>query len=799
MDPTYVRPNQNYIPNNNNMYNFMSILFQQLKEYYNFRNQFVQALQNGSFYNNNNYIENEFYLIDRKWIQKWKKCTGYNEVSHIIQRRRDLNDADYNWVTPIIKKNMEENILPPLNNKNIFHNYKINPLADFVIINKNCHNLFIPQNQENITYEITYPIKFLKEKLILMLSDNIFFILYKDIQKNFYNELLITFPKESPNKNIIKTEIGNIDFNNWLKKNNFDLDSTEERDNIYFYDTLLKIINKKLKRIKKDNEATLGNTIKPKLNEKMNNNLETKAQIPEELKMKMNSQLKNNLDNLKKTKINIQQNNNMNNNELNKQNNNMNLGFYNNMNMNMNMNNNMNNFNMNNNMNYGNINMNNNFGNNNYGNNNPGIMNYGINNYSNNNYSNMNNNNNNKFINSNPNVPNMGYQFNNNNNQSFNAQGQMSNNNLISNKDQNPNNDININSNLIQNRAGLQNLGQTCYMNSTLQCLSNISYVTNYLLKKFGNCNNDTQPLTVSYSNLLYELFNSNKQYIVPSIFKEVIGKLNPLFEGNHAADAKDLLFFIIEKLHLELSAKNPNQTENTNIDFATLEENSKNENKMLDSFIKDFSLNNKSIISDTFYGITRSTMKCLNCNVIKFSFQTFNLLIFQLKKIKEKSGVYGRDLTLLDAFKVEKKEEILEGENMIYCNNCHGLRRGEHQQNIYGLPSVLIIILNRGKDNKDFNEQFNFPLELDLSNENIVINPQSYKRFYLSGVIVHSGESGPSGHFFAYCRNSPTSQFFIYNDAIVKPANNEDPLKTINSNKDYEKRTPYILFYHHY
>ena len=38
----------------------------------------------------------------------------------------------------------------------------------------------------------------------------------------------------------------------------------------------------------------------------MNNNLEIKAQITEELKMKMNSQLKNNLDNLKKTKINIQ-------------------------------------------------------------------------------------------------------------------------------------------------------------------------------------------------------------------------------------------------------------------------------------------------------------------------------------------------------------------------------------------------------------------------------------------------------------------------------------------------------------
>ena len=769
MDVTYVKPrnNQNFIPNNRD-----SILFQQLKEYYNFRNQFLQMLENGPFYNN--YIQNEFYLIDRKWIKKWKKYTGYNEICHILRKSRNLTNEDYDWVSSIIKKNMDENILPPLNNKIIFNNYKIYPLADFIIINKNCHKLFIPQNEETKSYEISYPLKFYKEKLILMLSDNIFFIFYKDIQKNVYYELLITIPKESPNKKIIKDEIGNIDFNNWLKKNNFDPDSTEEKDSIYYYDTLLTIINKILKSKKQENETTLGNTIKPKLNEKMDKNLDSNIQIPEELKMKMN----------------IQSNNNLNYNKINAQN--ANLGLYNNNNINNNMNNNMNNNIMNNNNNYGN-----NYYNNNNVNMNLGNMKYGNNNYVNNNYNNMNYNNmnnNNNFINSNPNAFNMTPQFS-NNNQLTNAQNQMSNNNMINNKEKNLNNDIN--SNFLKKKAGLQNLGQTCYMNSTLQCLSNISSITNHLLKRLGTFNINTQPLTVSYSNLLNDLFNSNKQYIVPSIFKELIGKLNPLFEGNHAADAKDLLFFIIEKLHLELN-KNSNQIQSTQ-DFAQLEEKSKNEKEMLESFLKDFQLNIDSIISRIFYGIIRSTMTCLHCNVIKYSFQTFNLLIFQLKKIKEKSNVQGRNLNLLDAFNVEQKEEILEGDNMIYCNNCHGLRKGIHQQNIYGLPSVLIIILNRGKDNKDYNEQFDFPLELDLTNKNIVINQQSYKKFYLCGVIIHSGESGASGHFFAYCRNSPNSQFSLYNDAIITPAKNEDALRTITSNNDYERRTPYILFYHHY
>ena len=70
---------------------------------------------------------------------------------------------------------------------------------------------------------------------------------------------------------------------------------------------------------------------------------------------------------------------------------------------------------------------------------------------------------------------------------------------------------------------------------------------------------------------------------------------------------------------------------------------------------------------------------------MIKYSFQTFNLLIFQLKKVKEfKRKLIGgnnyHNLNLIDAFECEKKEELLDGENMIYCNNCKGLKPGIHQ-----------------------------------------------------------------------------------------------------------------------
>jgi ubiquitin C-terminal hydrolase len=364
------------------------------------------------------------------------------------------------------------------------------------------------------------------------------------------------------------------------------------------------------------------------------------------------------------------------------------------------------------------------------------------------------------------------------------------------------------NSPIYPHKTGLQNVGQTCYMNSTIQCLSNIKYLSDYLIKHYGKYENSdikNKPLSVAFSSLVYDLFTTKQKYIAPNFFKKIIGKLNPLFEGNHAADAKDLIFFLLETLHKELNKKD-NIPEQSNIDYVQLEKDSFFEQKMLEHFIKDYTEKNRSIISDTFYGIIRSTMMCNACNQIKYSFQTFNLLIFQLKNVKEYNQKTFKNnnnykINIYDAFDCDKKEEILDGENMIYCNSCKKLNPGTHQQILYSLPKVLIIILNRGRNNQDFNEEFIFPPELDLSIENYVVannNPNCNTHFYLQSVITHLGESGAGGHFIAFCRNGPKEDFLCYNDAVVSKATVNDAMSSNISENVYEKRTPYILVYHH-
>jgi ubiquitin C-terminal hydrolase len=351
-------------------------------------------------------------------------------------------------------------------------------------------------------------------------------------------------------------------------------------------------------------------------------------------------------------------------------------------------------------------------------------------------------------------------------------------------------------------KIGLQNLGQTCYMNASLQCLFNIESLSKKLLNKYLILNINTQQLTCAYTTLLYELKKENSKYIDPSIFKKTVGELNPLFQGNAASDSKDLIFFIIERLHQEL--KPPTLEQKNQIDFNQQELISQNDFLSFQQFFNDLK-NSQSCIFDTFYGIHKIQMKCNKCNIIKYSYQTFNMLVFILKKIKEykiKSigNGYFTGINLYDAFENDRNLEILDGENMIYCNNCKCLYSGTHQQMMFSLPPVLIIVLNRGRNNLDFNENFDFPEVLNFIGTNYVIYEGSYKKYFLCGIIVHLGESSSSGHFICYCRRSMNEKFVMYNDTIVtENIEIEEAMKCTISNNDNEKRTPYILFYHYF
>jgi len=919
--------------------------FKQLKYYYNERKKFKNYLSIGAFPQENNKKDNNqfnpkkiisqnmYCLIDRKWLKKWKKHIGYKEIKNKMNENkieRDLDNKDYKWISEIIDKNYKENYLIPYDNNIIYKKDEIDPSIDFKAIHKDSFKLFNLNSEtsdKNKNYR-KYPIRLLKDKYIIFLSNEIFYIFFKNINSQKYNEIIIYFIEtkennEKANKNQSEEIKGskkkiidiftNNDINEWLKEINFNLFEIEKE--LEYNNCKIRIYNKTLLRIVETHQ--MRNSIFPSINNERNELLNSNT-LSNGLTKIVEIQSKANQFMMRDRKS-IDNNNNNNNNEsiitemvfesikelkennlkssiitLNNGENNNNIKIENNNNKKIdelncktstiinraNIDNNIDDQppNSNQNIDYDNRNksefknnqinnyiksqvqsqpsfpqnQNNNF--NSYNNQNNNNSNY------NNQYNNNSNYNNQNQIPFNNNIPNQNYNsqslfqnnniniFNQQNNQSanfnnvqsqmlnsfpmncnqnmqfYNVLQNMQNNNLLPNNFQQNFNDYQImmmmniynnfmnsqnNKNVQSNnnigkqyphKSGLQNIGQTCYMNATIECLSNIQEITDYLLNLNENFIPTENNLTISYRSLLIELFLSGQKCIVPHVFKSVIGELNPLFQGMHAADSKDLVFFIIERLHLELNEVNKN-IPNMHKDFYQLELESRDGNLMLQNFFSDFKLKNNSIISKTFYGITRSIMECKGCGIKKYSFQSFNMQIFQLKKLKEDKLLYYQNntkLNLTEAFILQQMPESLTNENMIYCNNCKGLTDGAHQQSIYELPKVLIIILNRGKNNEDFNEEFDFPVKLDLRNQNVIVNPNSPHLFYLCGIITHLGESSSGGHFIAYCRNNQNSNFTFYNDSIVSEASVESAISAKISDNVNEKRTPYILFYHY-
>ena len=118
----------------------------------------------------------------------------------------------------------------------------------------------------------------------------------------------------------------------------------------------------------------------------------------------------------------------------------------------------------------------------------------------------------------------------------------------------------------VPNPIGLNNLGNTCYMNSVIQSLINIPLVRdiflnekiNFFLNKKGKFSNEGKVFEEFYKilDLRWKNSNSNKVF-TPKSFKEIIGKLRKEFSSNEQQDANELMNFLLDELHEELNIIN--------------------------------------------------------------------------------------------------------------------------------------------------------------------------------------------------------------------------------------------------
>ena len=350
---------------------------------------------------------------------------------------------------------------------------------------------------------------------------------------------------------------------------------------------------------------------------------------------------------------------------------------------------------------------------------------------------------------------------------------------------------------------GLDNIGATCYMNATLQCFCNIEQFVNYFKydkNLIYNIKYDPKKETLNSSFKLlieklwpnnYPMGNQKKSYS-PHEFKTKISIMNPLFQGIAANDSKDLVNFLIMKLHEELNV-HQNQ-----INDSTFNLDQTNMALMFNTFTQNFNANNNSIISKLFYAFNYNVTECQNCHVNTFNFQTYFFLIFPLEEVRKfklsnnqfmnynNIMMNNNEVTIYDCFNYDKTPNIMSGQNMMYCNYCRQTCNSSMCTLLCTGPEILIIILNRGKG-IEFKVKINFLEDLNLNG--YISMPNTGCFYKLIGVITHLGESGMGGHFIAYCKNPINYQWNKYNDSTVTPVYDF-------KGEVIDYAMPYLLFY---
>ena len=338
------------------------------------------------------------------------------------------------------------------------------------------------------------------------------------------------------------------------------------------------------------------------------------------------------------------------------------------------------------------------------------------------------------------------------------------------------------------NIFGIINSGNTCFMNSSLQCLFHLNNFKKYILNIPDELLEEKE-LTKEFKDLL-NIIEKEERMINASKIKKILSKVEDKYKTNEQCDANEFISIFLNQMLNEL--KGFGQSSKINFPNNIKDDEMK---KQFERLNKLFIYKNNSFLIDLFYGRLLKELYCEKGHRISIKFQIYNMIELPINecfnKIKKffyrytNSYYYqveqnNNKVELIDLLKEYQNNHLVDGE--IECEKCGKNVKYYSKTTIFDSPQYLIIFLNQNLENY-YNSQFvNFEETFNttgfIKGNNTIYN--------LVGVIDYFGNSVFQDYSSKYKNLNDKNWYKVVNSKI----------QLISDFKTMEKKNAIILFY---
>ncbi|XP_071610858.1 uncharacterized protein [Heliangelus exortis] len=295
--------------------------------------------------------------------------------------------------------------------------------------------------------------------------------------------------------------------------------------------------------------------------------------------------------------------------------------------------------------------------------------------------------------------------------------------------------------------AGLKNMGNTCFLNAVLQCLTYTPSLANYLLSR-EHSQSCVQPGTCVMCRVqehVRKVLHATGSAIVPVDVITALPEIGGRFRLGAQEDAHEFLRCTLDAMQRVCLCDGS-----------------------LDTSCQ------QTVIHQIFGSFLRSRVWCSSCQVVSDAYEPFLDVLLDIKAAASLSEA-------LDKF---VKPELLDARSGFRCRHCGQMTAASKRLTIHWAPKVLTVGLKRFENvsGGKISKVVKYPKVLDLGPYTTAGEAQRYS---LYAVLVHKGESCHSGHYFCYIKASD-GLWYKMDDSSVTPCDVDTALQ----------QEAYLLFY---